>query len=702
MKHLLALFALPAFLYAAAPAATRQAIGVATLDGSARVQHISKKNWVGIAAGARLGDNDMVETYFQSRLGLRFGSGNSAVLGPNARALFNIRNREDDNGAPILEMNITLFSGSCLVKAALGCRISVFTPDAGAETRSGAFSATVDAKTGESGIQTLGGSAKVRNISRKEEVVLLPGQTTMVFPGKEPSVPSAVTARRVNELARLFGEERVATELGAAGVRPVQEKNAVIAPSPGGTEGYRQQFGENRIWGSILTDRGKEELAFSPFVAPDVSSEHMVVVQESNDLALAGGRMFQSFSLVPSYSSPFFGAGLRISLAANHTGVMGMYGVHSLAGYLDFIDHVTVGPFFDSTFVKLGPVENYTLGDGLVVDGYRNYNPYSLFHPLGLTGQVQAGDVDVKAFVGDIAALSPGGAYVSYRPERFHLGAGFFFDRDMEYVEKADQAGFRFVNIPRAGAGTVRLDPSSKAYVYQADFSGAAISTWDLYLAFGMAFAQKIASNRTDGFLLRVPSVDARWNAVCLKLNLTIESGRIVEGEFDRNYMGNRERLINTAAIPDTLVTPNSVLNTGRLGTKLELFYGMNPVQGLSFSLGYKQNIFDNRVFLTDTAYHDPDLSLGLNLSINDSLWRAIRYGTLYVEEVHGGLFPKGTVFPAWGLRAGFDVITSPIIFGVGLCGGLSWYYLDMNANDRIDSGDGVLEFYLGLRYGFL
>jgi hypothetical protein len=41
-------------------------------------------------------------------------------------------------------------------------------------------------------------------------------------------------------------------------------------------------------------------------------------------------------------------------------------------------------------------------------------------------------------------------------------------------------------------------------------------------------------------------------------------------------------------------------------------------------------------------------------------------------------------------------------LFGVGLSAGVSWYYLDMNADNKIDAQDNVIEFSLGLRYGFL
>jgi len=103
----------------------------------------------------------------------------------------------------------------------------------------------------------------------------------------------------------------------------------------------------------------------------------------------------------------------------------------------------------------------------------------------------------------------------------------------------------------------------------------------------------------------------------------------------------------------------------------------MNPLRGLSFSLTYKQNIFENYALLADTNYFRPDLSFGLSLSVNDSLWHPIRYGAAYLEETHGGLYPRGAAVPSWGFRAGLDVVSNPIIFGVGLSAGVSWYFLD-------------------------
>jgi len=69
-----------------------------------------------------------------------------------------------------------------------------------------------------------------------------------------------------------------------------------------------------------------------------------------------------------------------------------------------------------------------------------------------------------------------------------------------------------------------------------------------------MGFAQKTGPNRTDGFLLRVPTVEARMNSICFKLNLTIEGGRIVEGSLITCTWPTVKGFSTTAAAHDTLV----------------------------------------------------------------------------------------------------------------------------------------------------
>ncbi len=716
MKVSSLLFAAATLLCCAISAYPQAAFDVISLDGSAKVQRSTKKEFEKVSLGSQIHDNDIVETYFQAKLVMQFGKGNVAILGSNSKALVNIREQKADNGSVSWEVNLTLFGGGCFVKAISNCKISVYTSNGVGETDNGSFSTVVEPKTGETGFQNLGGTIQTRNIAQKEGSVLSSGQTTMIFPGKEPTAPLYITVRHVTVLKHFFGDDYIDAELGAAGIKPTEEtgigggqtsaesKGSQMYNGTGGQAGYKPRFNEDKIWGSIIADQKKSERVYEPMPAPDVSKEHAIVIQEINLFAMANGKMFPSFALVPSYSSKAFSAGLRIPFTANWTGALSLYDFSSPAGFLDIIDHVTIGPFFDSTFIKLGPLRNFTIGGGLVVDEYDNYNPYLIFHPLGVLVQTQLGDLNVKGFAGDLTSFSPGGIYLCFDPGTIRIGAGYFFDGNINYLKTADSAGtgFRFVKLPRPDSSPVLMDSAATSNVYQVDITAEIFSTSDYLINLGAGFAQKLAATHTDGFVLRAPDLEIRWNAMRLDANITTEAGRLIEGQFNSFYMSNRARIIDTAAIRDTLITQNSILSPRRMGSKIELTFDVNPLKGMLLGFTYRQNIFENYPMLFDSNYTDPDLAFGVFFSVNDNLVKPLKYASVRLEETHGGMYPRNTVFPSWGFHAGVEAMTNPILLGLGLCGGFSWYYLDMNSNGQLDAADNVLEFYVGLRYGFL
>jgi hypothetical protein len=702
-----------AVLSMAADAFSQKVFNVTALDGSAKVQHVGKKDWDKLSIGSQVRDNDIVETFFQTRLVMRFGKGNVAILGSNSKALVNIREPQAESGETGIKVNLTLFTGGCFVKAISNCHISVFTSNAVGETDNGSFSTVVELKTGETGFQTLGGSIKTRNIAQKEGITLSSGQTTVISPGKEPSASLYLTVRHVSVLKRSFGEDYIESELDAAGIKPTEENSSrptslsqSMASQQQGTSAdqgrYKLPFSLNKIWGAILDDREKYGTHYSMFSKPDVYHEQRFVVEESNAFAFAHSRTFPQFIISPSFSSRFFEAGLRVPVAANYTGKITMYNFSSVAGFLDLIDHVNVGLFEDSIFLKLGPVTNLTIGNGLVVDGYNNYNPYSLFHPLGLNLQAKLGDWNIQGFVADLSTFSLGGAHFTFEPNIYHFGAGYFYDANKNNQAAGDSAGYRFVNLPRADSSTILLDPAMPTSIYQLDYGVDLVTNYDLRVNLAAEFAQKLVKFHNDGFVFKGPIISVNWQSMLIKGDFIAESGRLVAGQFHSFYMSNLARVIDTMAPHDTLITQNTMLSPRKRSGKIELFFGLNPCKGIALDAWYKQNVYDNFALAGDSGYTSGDFDVGLSFSINDSLWHPIKYGSIYFQQTHGGLYPPRTMFPSWGLRTGFDLVTNPILFGVGLSAGFSLYYLDMNSNNTIEPVDNVMEFYLGLRYGFL
>jgi hypothetical protein len=683
------------------------------MDGSSKVQRVGKKDWEKLVIGSQVNDNDIIETYFQARIVLQFGRGNVAILGSNSKALLNIREQQADTGTPGLEVNLTLFSGGCFVKAISKCHISVYTSNAVSETDNGSFSAVVEAKTGETGFQTLGGNVKSRNIAQKEGIRLSSGQTTMIFPGKEPTAPLYITTRHVSVLKHFFGDEYIESELSLAGIKPTEEtgtgsaslSQAMLAQQYGKSADqgmYKIPFSLNKIYGSILTDRKKERPRFNFIRTPELYRESPLEIVENNSFALARGGAFPAFTVTPSYTMKTFSVGLRLPFASNYTTQLSLYDFSSAQGYLDLVDHITAGPFGDSSFVKLGTLEDYTIGDGLVVNGFNAANPYSLFHPLSLSGQLQLAEFSIRAFVADLSSFSIGGIHLMYEPSLYHFGAGFFYDADQSQ-KTTDTAGYRFVNLPQSDSNTIKPNPPFDAFIYQVDVGVDMISEWDLRATVNAEFAQKIAGSATDGYVLRAPSFAINWSSVYLRTGLVLEAGRLVEGQFHSFYMANRARVIGSGTA-DTIVTQNTLLSKHKFDGKFELALGLNPRPGMSIMADVEPTFFNRKAIALDPSANIGGIDFGLSLLVNDSLFKPLKYGKLFISQTRTDLYPSNSPFPSWGFTAGLELISNPILFGIGFSAGFSTYFLDMvKYNNRVDPAtDNVLEFSIGIRRGFL
>lgn len=708
-----------AFLVFAASVSWAQTFEIISLDGSAKVQRVQKKELENLSIGSQLHDNDIIECYFQTKCVLRFGKGNIVIVGSNTKLLLNIREKETSAGIKISDANLTLFSGACFVKAISQAHIGVYTSNAVGETENGSFSTVVESKTGETGFQVLGGNAKTRNIAQKEGISLSSGQTTMIFPGKEPTAPLYITYKHVSVLKHFFGEDYITSELEAAGIKPTEDKssrssllsqNQLFGPSvTQDLTTYKSPFSLNKIFGAIIEDREKNKKIYAPILKPGRPDSviNRLILEQRTFIAATSKGVFPSIQVIPSYSMGPVNAGLRLSLASNYTGSIGIYSFSSGAGILDLIDHVTWGKRDDQIFISAGPLKNFTIGNGLVVNDFNNYDPYCLFQPLGLFVNALAGDLIASGFIADLSQFSLGGLQVFFNPSRYYFGAGYFFDGS-QYQKVSPTENNRFFVLPEVTSSTIKTDTSSGSSVniYNLNAGVDIVFTEDLKVFLGADFAQKFLSNRMDGFTAEIPTMTIERDRMQIKAGVITESGRLTAGEFNSYYMSNRWRIVGKGN-NDTLITQNSMVSAKRLCQGLAMSFGTSAIKGTALQVALRWNMIEKNSF--DTAYvHDttrlgPGADLSLSVRVNDSLIKILKFGEVSLRHDHTGIFPpKSTLFSAWGFSLGLTVITNPIIFGVSIDGDFSFGFLDMNNNNAVDAGDAVFTFSIGLSKGFL
>jgi hypothetical protein len=713
-------------LNAAVPAQpTLEVIG---LDGTAKVQGVKSQKWVKLAVGDKCIDNDIVETFFRARVTLRAASGVIVIIGANSKALLNLAAKEV-SGKKTFEAGFSLFSGGIYTKAIANAHLTVFTTSAVGEIDSGTLAVAVDAKSSETGLFALGGSAQIRNIAQQKGSRLASGQACVVLPGREPAPPVSLSFRHVAELKRFFGDGYISEQLRLASISPVADQgtDSRIMPSLGvaletqssGQFSYQRVFNVNKIFGSILDERDLRNRLYAPVVRPAAVAERDASIAFSGGAELAGGSARPAFSAIPRYRNRAIDAALRFSIAEDYSGAM-TAGFNSLAGVLDKIDHVTVGSVEDSLYCTAGTLTDITCGRGLIVDRFRNTGNNRLFHPLGIAGKANLFSdlLNVNAFLADATDPSLAGIHISLQPSIYYFGAGYYLDRNQYHRPADDTGNLRFT---RAVASSASIFPDtsrvkSDVEIYELDLGVTAIDNYALSLRMYCEFAQKIYRNANDGYVLRVPSFEARMHNWSMGGGLLMESGRLVSQEFNEFYSSRRSYLKSdtASATPvDTLLTQNTSLWKRRNATSLFFSLGMNLSKGTDISLGYTHNLFAKNFYAvwaedsaTDTAQASPhDFSLDLRLSVDRNVIPYVKYGTLYVRQSHAKLFPRsGTYFSSWNTEAGFDIISEPLYIDLSLEAGGRLFYLDggPHPNNTVDDRDRIMEFFAAIVWGFL
>lgn len=694
---------------------------VISIEGTAKVQHPQKREWDQITIGTRLFDNDLIETFFQTKLLLRFGDNNLIIVGSNTKALLNIALKEDVRGI-ITNVSLTLFGGGIFAKAISNCHLSIYSANAVGEMDSGAVSIVTDTKNGETGFQVLGGSVLVRNIAQNKSSPLRSGLTTMILPNKEPTAPLYLTHRHVAVLKHYFGEDYITNELNASGIEPTEEQGSasrlalsqnISAVFSGGSDPgmHKSTFSPDKVYGSILRDQ-KIFLFYKPITRPQNVTSNKGCLKFHSSLGIFSEGVKSGFSLAPSIHFPALNAALLFTISQNSSSSMNP-GFSSVSGILDKFQYFQLGNFSDSTFISLGKIEDYSLGYGLIVDHFSNQDPNRIFNSPGINGQIHiADDLNFKAFLGNLTNPFYGGAYISYSPTAYTLGAGYYFDFNL-YKVKSDPDEFRYelMEVAEKSTPDPLLSPAN-SHIYEIDLAAEIISAYDFKMNMLFEFAQKIQGGN-DGMVARIPTILWDIRNMHFGASLVIETKRLLSSHFYPFYLSNRYRVKKDQSgfYDDTVYTQNNYLSKNRQSSGFALTFKTNPVKGLDIDLYYKQDFINkNSVNLTganqdnDSALKVPgDFTLLLKCRINDTLVPFIKYGEIYFQQYHGRLFPADAkIFFSWGMQSGFNLVTRPLFKNMAFEAGGKLLYIDRNHNNSVDKKDLIFEILLGMQWGFL
>jgi hypothetical protein len=695
---------------------------VAAVEGSVKVQRSTSHSWEELRRGEKIHDNDIVETFFQTKLILEYGIENMVIVGSNSKALFNITTRDNNGGTDI---NTTLFGGGMFVKAVRNSHVGIYTAHGVAQLDSGAISSVVEAKSGNTGFQILGGQAEVRNIAQQDSRQFNVGQTTVIRPGKAPTAPLYITYRHVSVLKHFFGDDYIEQELARANIKPTEEKAGERASFSARLDQQRQQaadegmyktlFSLNRIYGSIMADQSRDSRAYLPISRPERLFSNKAELALGADLAFANGQVYPAFHLVPSFFFPRFTLGLRVPLARNAGGTFSLNAA-GVGGILDKIHHLSLElPGGDSaSAVSLREIRDLTVGTGLVVRNFSSRNIYSVLTPLGLTGQFHRENIHVEAFVADLAGPRTGGMHLAFTPGLTYLGAGFTYDADY-HTSSFKAADSRFIAWPVPAATVVpdRGTEKANALIYDLNFGFDLVDNYELRTGLLFQFAQKFTDARSDGAAVSLPGFFFEWRWMKAGASFQVETQRMLIGQLHSFYESNRQRLVYYNIDTSYQLTQNNILSRKRAAQGFSLNYAAQLRRGATLEFNYKQDFSTRNPFTeteSDSTFRKNDFSFDLAFTLDSTVLGPIAYSRLRLQQEHGGYYPTGgRPFASWGFSTSLEILSKPLFLNLAFETGVHFSYLDLDVNqparrfnNNIDPGDVLFELFLGIRWGLL
>ena len=696
------------------------------LEGTAKVQRVQSQKWEKASVGTKFSDNDIIETYFQSRITIRLADGTIVLFGSNSKALLNLSSREIA-GSKSVQASFSLFNGGMLAKAIAKAHVSIFTTNAVGEIDSGTLSVIVDTKSGETGFLGLGGKSAVRNISQQISLTLDAGYTTIVVPGREPAPPLSLSLRHVVILRHFFGEKLISDELRASSITPVNDQNSGYGRATVSATGhesdndrvrfdllsYQPVFNLRKIYGSILDDRENNDRLYRPIVQPAFSPDAKGSAELQSNTGISD-RSSALFALVPEYRFPYVEGGLRFAFGTDYQSKF-KSGFNSLPAIIDKIEHITAGSVDDSLYLTAGTLRDITFGNGLLVNHFRNSENNLIYHPLGLAGKAFLfNQVTIDALLDNVATPSLMGVHAAWDISMYTFGAGLYYDPD-QYLQVNDSEDMRYTRYKSAAVFPDTSKFTGAVSMYEINLATAIADYYNLALYAILDFAQKRENGLNDGYMVR-PTLTLEQPHYTTGVGMLIENGRVISGEFDEFY-SSRHAFLKYGPTIDTLLTLNTALDKRRYVNSLLFTFKANPLKFLDIDLKYTQAFVSKNAYafgVSDTApdsvksksVHTPlDYSFDFKCAINDRLIPYVNYLDVYMRQSHALLYPhSGGFLSSWNSEAGFDFASKPIYANVSLVLGGRLFYLDKgpNPNDMIDATDRIVELSAGVRWDLM
>ncbi len=381
--------------------------------GEVRVKQVSQqKGWSGLKMQMPLQEKDIVRTGVQSRCEIELPDGSITKI--LANSILELRNFPDP-----ADESISLFTGIgkffFKVKKVLKRKFQVNSPVAVAAIRGTEFLVINNGDKTE--IMVRKGQVDLSDTYMRNTVQIMPGFKSHLTAGSAPTVPAALSdaeKEALNKLAQDSGAKKK--------TQKIKRINDDVVPTPAPV---------------------KKSSTPPPPPAPTPKAS------PGNGNAKTGGfrtgvtvgavtiddKLYNQIGLRPEFSIGKLGVALDLTFYIDDEGNIRDDNWNSFNDIIEKIYYVRWGHRNDPLYVKVGAIDNYRLGFGLLMNHYSNTVEYPNVIRTGVEFGLKTNTYGVDFMLNNINELFNGGGLMGARYSQnliggFQVGASVVFDRN--------------------------------------------------------------------------------------------------------------------------------------------------------------------------------------------------------------------------------------------------------------------------------
>jgi hypothetical protein len=402
-----------------------QSVKVNYLLGEARYKESAQaESWSTLSLSSELGENNVVRTGGHSLCELKFSDGSITKLLENSMLELRNVSRPEERG---VEMFSALGKFYFKIKKSLSRSFTVTTPVAVAAVRGTEF--IIVHSGNKTDILVKEGEVQFSDPDKRNIVIVKSMQKSSIQSGQMPQDPMPLSANEVEAFGKLQSAETESDE----------GNNAIP---------------ENDLRSGINNTT-------EPGIAPDVQTEDqdrpkIEEVRPSDNqpgfragIAIGAvtidGKLYNQIGFRPEFSMGKLGVALDLSFYIDQDGNIREENWDSFRDIFEKIYYVRWGLPGDPFYVKVGAIDNYRLGFGLLMNHYSNTIEYPNVIRTGMELGIQGDKMGFQGMLNNFSELTDGGGVsagrFTYRAlGNLQLGVSMVFDQN-QYKGLKDRDG---------------------------------------------------------------------------------------------------------------------------------------------------------------------------------------------------------------------------------------------------------------------